>query len=179
MPAEKEIFLFSEMSKPPVDTIQTCVENVPGALPGRPSVRDVKLIVYLPLVLKLRVCGAIPPFCTYTPSWLAQREVFPVVVHVDTCSSDFIVDVLCEEKETDLRGDYIRPFVRPSVLLYCGPVSRKQAFVKMGAVTAILHVRATIKFDPIFYICQPIWAKFGIKYLHVIIITRKVGSVKC
>ena len=76
------------------------------------------------------------------------------MVHVDTCSSDFIVDVLCEVKERDLRGDYIRPFLRPSsrpsVLLYCGPVSRKQVFVKMGAVTATLHVRATIKFDQFF-----------------------------
>jgi len=50
--------------------------------------------------------------------------------------------------------------------------------VEMGAVTAIFHVRATIKFDPILYICQPIWAKFGIKYFHVIIIMTKVGSVK-
>jgi hypothetical protein len=37
----------------------------------------------------------------------------------------------------------------------------------MGAVTANFHVRATVTFDPIFYICQPILAKFGIKYFHV------------
>jgi len=72
LPARKEIFLLSERSKPPVDPIQTSVEYVPGALPGRPSVRGVKLLVYILLVPKLRVCGAIPLFFTYTPSWRAQ-----------------------------------------------------------------------------------------------------------
>lgn len=92
-----------------MDSNQASVERVPGVLRGRSSVRGVNLIVYLHLALKLGFCGAIPPFSTYTPSWRAQQEVFPVVVYVDTCSSDFIVGVLCEVKEKDSRGDYVRP----------------------------------------------------------------------
>jgi hypothetical protein len=116
-----------------VDLIQTSVEYVPGALPGRSSVRGVKLIVYLLIVLQLRVCEVIPPFATYTPSWRVQQEVFPVVDYVVTCSNDFILGVLCEVREKDSRADYIRPFVRPSVRLFCGLIARKQEFVKMGA----------------------------------------------
>lgn len=105
-----------------MDPIKASVECVPGALRARSSVRGVNLIVYLHLALKLRFCGAIPPFSTYTPSWRAQQEIFLVVVYVDTCSSNFNVGVLCEVKKKGSRGDYVRPFVSPSVLLFCGLV---------------------------------------------------------
>jgi hypothetical protein len=56
-----EIFLFSIASRPAQEPTQPPIQGVPWLLPREQSDRSVKITIYLHLLLRLRMRGAISP----------------------------------------------------------------------------------------------------------------------